>query len=210
MSVYRFPVTPAVLSRPLAALCEQLVPGGSPLYVDVVPVPGAPVEECFAIVDDRIRREGGSSVIGWALHELPTLFIEAQFHAVWQPPQGALLDITPKTVPSQRSFFLPDPARKYQGRQVTNVWKALRADSTVLGFLKMSEREFEFLNRGPRAEEFGTIVLKGAEAAIYEKIRLKKELFYYQMLQMLPEIGPEDPCWCGSGKKSNSCHGVES
>lgn len=208
MSTYLHPVTPAVLSQPLIALCQEIAPGSaSPVYVDVLPLEGAPSKECFPIVENHIRTHSGTSVIGWSLWEMPSLFVEAEFHAVWRLPDGSLLDIAPKPEPTQRILFLPDPAREYQGCQINNVRRALRQDPVVVGFLKSCDEEFEFLNRGVRAEQHGEIALQGEAAAEYQQIQMRKAQFQFQMLPLYPRVGPYSPCWCGSGKKAKWCHG---
>lgn len=204
---YLHPVTPAVLSQPLFALCQEIVPGGNPVYVDTFPVQGSS-KDCFPIVEERVRTEGGKSVLGWSLWEMPTLFIEAEFHAVWQSPVGHLLDIAPKDEPTQRIYFLADPARKYEGCQVNNHRRPLRPDPVIVGFLESCDKEFEFMNRGVRAEQHGEISIQGDDAVEYQKFQMKKAQLYFQMLQLSPNIGPYSPCWCGSGQKIKWCHVV--
>jgi len=146
-------------------------------------------------------------VIGWSLWELPTLFIEAEFHAIWQSPDGVLLDIAPKAEPTERILFMSDPTRKYEGCQVNNVRMALRQDPTVIGFLQTCDEEYEFLNRGERAGQH-ELRLEGAEVAEYQRIKMAKAQFQFQMLPLFPAVGPYSPCLCGSGKKAKWCHGV--
>lgn len=208
MSAYSHPVTPAVLSQPLIALCEEIAPGSAlPVYVDVRPLQGVPSKECFPIVEEHIRTNGGTSVIGWSLWELPTLFIEAEFHAVWRAPDGSLLDIAPKPEPTQRILFLADPRMEYQGCQVNNVRRPLRHDPAVVAFLEACNEEFELMNRGERAGQHGEIALQGEEAAEYQRIQVKKAQCQFQMLPLYPQVGPYTPCRCGSGKKTKWCHG---
>jgi len=209
MNSYLHPVTPAELSQALTTLCQRIVPNGAPpVYVDVCPLPGAPSKECFPIVDEYVLSHGGSSVIGWSLWELPTLFIEAEFHSIWQSPDGALLDIAPKVEPTDRILFLHDPARRYEGRQVNNVRTALRQDSVVNGFLQSCDEEFEFLNRGVRAGQHEHRLKGAEEVAEYRRIQMKEAQFQDQMLPLFPQVGPYRPCLCGSGKKAKWCHGV--
>ena len=79
MLKFQRPVTPAEISRPLAELCSELVPGTTPFYIDVFPLNGAPANECFPLVRRQVEAEGGELVIGWSLWELPSLFVEAEF-----------------------------------------------------------------------------------------------------------------------------------
>lgn len=208
MTTYLHPVTPAELSQPLIALCQLIGPSSTrPVYVDARPLPDMPSKECFPIVEQYIQTHGGSSVFGWSFWELPTLFIEAEFHAVWQSPEGALLDIAPKVEPTERILFLSDPARRYEGRQVNNVRMALRQDPAVIGFLKTCDEEYEFLNRGERAGQH-ELSLAETEFDEYQRIQMVKAQFQFQMAPLFPAVGPYSPCLCGSGKKAKWCHGV--
>jgi len=82
MNRFEHPVTPAEISIGLRGLIDQLIPGGAPVYVEVQPSVGALVNECFQLVEQRVKLEGGQSVFGWSLWELPTVFVEAEFHSV--------------------------------------------------------------------------------------------------------------------------------
>src|SRR3972149_11538780 len=125
MSYYLSPVTPAEVSPKLADLCASLAPGIEPTYVVVRPIEGAPANECFPLVDATVLRDGGSPMLGWSLWELPSVFVEAEFHAVWASPTGGLIDVTPKNRQVSRILFLPSKDLVYLGRQVNNVRRAL-------------------------------------------------------------------------------------
>jgi hypothetical protein len=142
--------------------------------------------------------------------------IEAEFHAVWRDPGDTLHDITRKQIPLDRILFLPDPERKYEGRQVNNVRRPLRSDPIVSAWIKSCDAEFELLNRGDRAYQHGAIYLNPDEAAESEKIRKRKLGFELQLLQtvepflrghQIPRPGRNAPCPCGSGKKFKRCCG---
>jgi hypothetical protein len=208
MQRYEHPVTPAVLSSQLVSLCQEIVPDTTPMYVDVDPAQGQPSDECFPIVEDRVQKEGGTMRCGWSLWEMPTLFIEAEFHAVWRTPKDGLLDIAPKKRQTQRILFLPDPSRHYEGRQVNNIRRPLNNHPAVVGFLKGFDEEFELLNRGERAYQHGKIRLENHEAVEFQAIQRRKEMYELEMLKLIPEIGLYGPCWCGSGKKVKWCHGL--
>jgi hypothetical protein len=112
---YTHPVTPAERHEVLAQICMELVPSASPVYVDVLAESTTEINHCFPIVEEKTRQAGGGSQFGWALWELPGLFVEAEFHAVWRPPRGELVDLASKAWPARRILFLPDPMRKYEG-----------------------------------------------------------------------------------------------
>jgi len=142
--------------------------------------------------------------------------IEAEFHAIWRDPGGRLHDITPKQLPVTDILFLPDPERKYDGRQVNNVRRPLRDDPRIKSFFELCDSEFELLNRGQRAYEIGAIHLTGSEAAELQSIRERKRQLEMEFLELmvpkqpvrsLPRPGRNDPCPCGSGKKFKKCCG---
>lgn len=190
----------------VVTLCEELVPGAAPQVVELRPTPGAPPNECFPLVSARVREDRGALVCGWSIWEYPTLFVEAEFHAVWKKPDGSLLDITLKNHAFNHILFLIDPSREYGGRQVDNIRRAMRSDSAITGFIKAAEDEFEFMNRGERAFQHGQIAVTGNERAEIQEIMMRKASYFARMLQLPPRMEPYQPCWCGSGKKAKWCH----
>lgn len=208
MAKFEYPVTPATVSRSLAALCEEIAPGSSRTYVDVRPLQNALEDECFALVKSRVISEGGDSVIGWALWELPHVFVEAEFHAVWRLPTGELIDITPKQRETRRILFLRDSVRTYEGRQVNNVRRSISQDPNVAAYLRTFDEEFELMNRGKRAGQHGEIHLEVNEKIELNAIHTRRKELWDQIQWLYPTIGPYEPCYCRSGKKVKWCHGV--
>jgi hypothetical protein len=49
---------------------------------------------CYDNVARRVQADSGRLVMGWMLEERPGAFVSATHHAVWQSPQGVLIDIT--------------------------------------------------------------------------------------------------------------------
>jgi len=203
---FKSPVTPAEISVGLRKLIEELVPEGNPLYVDVRPVEGAPQNECFPIVEDHVQKYGGRSLVGWSLWELPSLFVEAEFHCIWEKPDGTLLDIAPKTSETQRVFFLHAPQMKYEGRPADNVRRAIKSDPLLLEYFVTFEAQFELMNRGDRVGQHGEVTLEGEEAQEYESIMRKRATCFFELKSRYPVAGPYHPCPCGSGKKIKWCH----
>ena len=208
MAIIEKPVTPAEVGVSLRALIEEVVPAGQPVYVDVAPLENASANDCFIHVPERVQAEGGSQVLGWSLWELPGVFVEAEAHSVWLRPSGQYLDIAPKNSETARVFFLPDPALRYEDRQINNVRRAVVQDPLVQAYLDTFTEEFELLNRGARVEQFGEISLSGEEAAEYHRIQARRASAFLGVSPRLPQLGPYLPCPCGSGKKMKWCHKV--
>ena len=114
-------------------------------------------QDCFGVVSEYVAGGFGEQVIGWAIWEWPRVYIEAEFHAVWQHPVGRLVDITPKMPPIPRILFLPDPNREYVGGQVENVLQARRRDPTIERFIERAHLIFLERNKGELAEKHGEI-----------------------------------------------------
>ena len=201
------PVTPADLSPGLVALIGEVAPGQVPIYVDAIPTEGAPPDECFGLVDRQVACYGGVAVLGWALWEFPTLFVEAEFHCVWRAPGGRLIDVAPKKSPTTRILFVLDEQRRYEGHSVNNMRRPLRKDPAVAEYLSTFEDLFMLMNRGARAGQHGEISLVGDEALEFHAIQSRQAALGTYVMGLAPVVGPYLPCPCGSGKKLKWCCG---
>jgi len=86
----------------------------SPMRLRVVPEPGARELNCFEIIDDKVRRQGGHIRLGWSVWQHDDLFIEGEFHAVHDPDGGLpWVDCTPRPRSFPEILFIPDPNATY-------------------------------------------------------------------------------------------------
>lgn len=151
-------------------ICEQILTNVNSLWVNSEPLPGAPIKECFKIVMDHVARYGGQAVTGWAIWEVPGVYIEAEFHSVWQDLDGVMHDLTPYPYKFEKILFLPDHTRTYCGRQIDNFRQALVKDRDVYRWLYLAKRCFELMNAGDLADQYGDIRLSAKAAKEYWKI----------------------------------------
>lgn len=158
--------------------CQRIAPHDVPLRVVHEPLPNQPLLECFRIVPEQIAAHGGKQLTGWAVWETPGVFIEAEFHAVWQQPDGTLRDVTPRPLPFDQILFVPDSRREYAGRQVDNIRQSLVDDRDVVRFLYLAKRRFEILNKGDLADQHGEIRLP--PRALKEYRNVQKEMMQLQ------------------------------
>lgn len=188
-------IRPAILNAPhVVAFCQTVVATENPVTVTCQPLIGKPNNECFTVVPEHVARVGGEQVTGWAIWERPGVFIEAEFHAVWRKPDGALLCISPRIRNFDAITFLPDPNRRYCGRQVDNVRKALVKDIDVVRFLFLAKRRMEIMNTGDLADQHGYIALpKKLER---EFLSIEKEMLRLQ--RRLATRYPSDSTSCAS------------
>lgn len=175
----------------VAALCNELVPGVEPFVVVSDPQHEAQANDCFALVEEFVQRNGGEQVIGWALWEMPNVLVEAEFHAVWRrPTDGVLIDLNPREFRFPHVHFLPDATRSYEGRQVDNVRQALCMDPKVKQFIHLKGRMFSLLNSGELAHQHGRIALPPRLSKEYNAL-VKQINALIPGLQKLARIGQQ-------------------
>jgi len=185
------PRAPLAITTSVRSFCKRVTAGSQPLYLDTCPVPGAAIDNCFAVVERQVALRGGERVLGWQIWELPGVMIEAEFHAVWRDPSGTLRDITPKPDGISKILFLPDPGRTYEKRQVNNIRQPLSNTFEVREFIAAADAQFEFMDRGERAHQHGQIALRGRERDEWLALRQRAEAASINVLQALAEQGPE-------------------
>lgn len=168
----------------IIALCEQIAPGIEPIYLDVEIADGAIVNDCYENVTRIMGVRGGSIQYGWQIWEtLPGVMAEAEFHAVWMDMNGAHHDITPKVSNDiTKILFLPDPNRRFEGRQINNIRVPLQDDPLIRKFIENADQYFEVTNRGELADQLGYIPMTSEmEELLKERARLEMQLLqkYY-------------------------------
>ncbi|MNC06827.1 hypothetical protein D3C75_543500 [compost metagenome] len=162
------PASPA--SPHTQKICQQILANVNAVWVKSEPLPGAPEKECFQIVADHVVRHGGKAITGWAIWEVPGVYIEAEYHSIWQDADGVLHDLTPYPHKFDKILFLPDHTRPYCGRQMDNFRQAVVNDRDVYRWLYLAKRCFELTNAGDLADQHGEIRLAPKAAKEYWKI----------------------------------------
>ncbi len=162
--------TPSLFDNHVKTFCQEVVPGSKPLYVPIQSLTDKPLNECFSIVPEHVATHGGKQLIGWMISEWRSVLIEAELHAVWQRPDGTLIDITPKNAPLNRILFIPDSSQEYTGVMVDNIRKPLSEDPRIRRFCDSFHERFLELNKGDLADQYGWIMPSPEVAAKIRKI----------------------------------------
>lgn len=195
--------TPKTIHDDVYRLREKIGITTEPVFVPVDPCTGGKLSDCFADVERKIRRDGGSVQHGWTVWESQGTLIEGEFHAVWRSPDGSLLDVTPKADGERRILFIPDADRVFQNENVDNIRLALTDDPAVHRMISMNE-EMSILRR---KYNVGT-----GESKIPMREVLAIQRKYSEATQppvhYVSSVGRNDRCPCGSGKKFKRCHGA--
>jgi len=193
---------PTATDENITGLLSQTGSSEEPRYVPCAPIQGAPINECFPLVEEKIKTVGGRRILGWQIWKTK-LLIEAEFHAVWENPDGKYIDITPKSLPFHEILFIPDHTAMYEGKQVSNIRINITGNSLVDEFISIHEATFRIENKGDRALQY-ELRLKGKEAQAHTILTNAKPILEMMALQGLTK---NSLCPCGSNKKYKICHG---
>ncbi|CAH5472694.1 hypothetical protein WNJ68_03495 [Klebsiella grimontii] len=162
-------------------LCQKIVPNVNPEWVKSDPFPGAEEKDCFINVERAIEKNGGRAVNGWTIWQVPGVFIEAEFHCVWEKESGVMLNVTPYPNRPDKILFLPDHTRVYTGKQLDNVRQPLVNDPDVIRWLYLARRRFEILNTGDLANQYGQIELPPKLSKEFDKIITETQRLYSRL-----------------------------
>jgi hypothetical protein len=200
--------TPDAITDPVRRLCQQIRPGLEPVFLPIRPEAGSAPLDCFASVRRKVDTDGGRIQFGWAIWEWPRVYLEAEHHAVYEPPAGPpWLDITPAAEPElRRRLFLPDDTAVYdfenEGVFRDNVRMALADDPLIQELFRASRERVRILNTIPGV---GAVAVDRHTAAQMAAVEENKARIIYELaLKYTPKTAR---CFCGSGEKFKQCHG---
>jgi hypothetical protein len=147
---------PKIIKPYVLSFCHQICKE-EPVFVPFRPLIGKPVNECFTVVPEHITTHGGKQIMGWTIWEWPKVFIEAEFHCLWESPNGEFIDLTPKVKNFDPILFLPDSKKQYKGIQVENIRKPLTKNRDIERFIYLARLRYIILNEGDLAHYHGEI-----------------------------------------------------
>jgi hypothetical protein len=176
-----------------------------PVYVDILPDSNFAYGECFNNVLKYIEKYGGKLVCGWQFYEL-TYMIEAEFHGVWQNPEGILVDITPREYKVDKILFIQDKTLVFDGIRRDNFRYNKLNNPLVDDIIELEKRRFIIEDRAQNVNEKGEIHWNQMESAFYEGIAIAS----YEIEEMIRCEGDNNSyCACKSGLSYEQCHRKE-
>lgn len=137
--------TPSGITSEVRRLCKHMGFSTEPVFIQVNARADAISGECFDTTAKQVIEHGGSSVFGWLIWEWPGILIEAEFHAVWQKPDGTLLDVTKKDDGESVVLFIPDPGRKHEGVRVDNVRLPIGKDQKIKQLISLKKQIYSIM-----------------------------------------------------------------
>jgi hypothetical protein len=126
-----------------------------PNFITITPEPSCDPNDCFECIRRKVTREGGRIQFGWSIWEWPHVYIEAEHHAVYEPPAGSpWKDITPApSAEIRHPLFLPDNDATYdfesEGILRDNKRLALNDDPLIQELFAVAEKRVAILNSIP-------------------------------------------------------------
>lgn len=195
---------PTFVSPQLRQFCETVSPGVAPEFVPIRPVQGAVPSECFGNVRSLVSRYSGHMILGWSVVEWPGVFAEAEFHAVWDSPEG-VVDVTPQGAVHGKGLFLRDPGATYdfeRPRRIPNRRAALSSLPEVARWLD-AVNAFH----GYREQVVNVLVSRPQEvqAKLWSLQSAMVNARCELLLALANATAPNRPCVCGSGAKFKRC-----
>ncbi len=187
--------TPAKITEKITKLCNQLIGGAEPVYVPVVAAKQSLPNECFPNVQRMIREQGGCQVNGWAIWQWANILVEAEAHAVWESPEGELIDITPHENGESRILFLRDDGMVYDGNIIASNRSALTDSVLVAEYIRLMNERDRIMREAP-----------GKTYSI-PKTLWNRIMEIHVMLH--EEVSGNEFCPCRSGLKYKKCCGKE-
>lgn len=186
--------TPRELTASILNFCSSISRDSTPIYL---PVPSSGSEDeyqnCFENAEKKVQEHGGKQILGWIIWIFPNIMMEAEAHAVWQTPDGNLVDITPQRDGEREVLFLEDSSLHYEGIPIRNIRAALTKSPLALEFIAICNQINEL-----QQKPIGTCV------SIPTNLLIRKEelltIFY-------KKVGRNEFCPCQSGLKYKKCCG---
>ena len=197
---------PAKSNQHILKLISQMGIVATPIYVDIKPEFDAENGSCFLNVKRKIDKSGGRAVLGWQFCEYPYM-IEGEFHAVWESPEGSLIDITPGNFEEiNQILFVVDRSRNYDGIAIDNVRLNTTMNELVDDIIEIEKAKFELNN-----------YFYDCNGVIKNDISYESKSYWILINQFSDSLDElllfngtlESPCFCNSGLKYESCHRFE-
>ena len=197
-----FTTTPRNIDSHILKFCHEISPNHQPCFLSIDQSKGFPPNECFYNVRKQIDRDGGTIIFGWKIWVWRNVFIEAEYHAVWEI-EGHMNDITPNVSGETTILFLPDPKCHFDYtnmKRKLNIRRALANIVEVQRFITAADALYAFMERNSEGRQIRCDVFE------LERYQYKLHLASQELLiRLWQDTKPNDPCFCGRTQKFKKC-----
>ena len=146
------PYSPSEITSHVEKLLDKMNAQFDPEQVKVVLEPYAKIHNCFMNVAEKVNRDGGKIIYGRAIF-YTDLVCEAEMHAVWESPNGELIDITPRECAFEEIMFVYDEDFVYENQLVDNIRINSTDNPIVEDFILLCETLEKFYTYGTRIND---------------------------------------------------------
>lgn len=157
-------IVPKQIDITVLDFCKKINPSCEPFYVNVVPAPGAIIQDCVHNVNKFVEIHGGSAITGWDIGLHPHCMIEAEFHVIYKDDNGNYIDITPHKDNISKILFLEDDSLTYEGCQINNIRENISKSKIIDECISAWNEIFDIQNSGENKFKNGLITIKGEQA----------------------------------------------
>lgn len=161
--------------------------------------------QCYLLVREHVMKHGGRMRLGWVLMETD-IVVQAQHHAVWQPPNSDdLICITPREPMVREILFVLDERWEYLDRDIPNYRISYPKNRLIEDYILIQHTK-ELIES--QCDYVGDRMLKVDEKykETYQALS-KLEEDYLMFISKGNKL--HDSCFCNSGKKYKECHGLD-
>ncbi len=187
--------TPVRVTDKIMELCNGIVPDAKPEYIPVEAQEWSLPSECFPNVQKMVREHGGQQVNGWAIWQWANILVEGEAHAVWENPQGQLIDITTHINGENKILFLRDDDMVYKGNTIASIRMALTSSQLVEELILLMNERDRIMCETPGRKYSISPLLMARIAAIMDMLH--------------EDVKGNEFCPCQSGLKYKKCCGRE-
>lgn len=189
----RHECAPTIITPEIEKLSLLIVDKPQLKFIDVRPHPHSKMNECFHNVDYVVKESGGKRILGRVIWQWANILVEGEAHAIWESPDGKLIDVTPNSYNENRILFLKDPDMVYSNMVIGSIRMPLTDSPDVKELIHICEKMDAIMS-----------VTKEKEVGIPANlVRRRTEL----TLQMNMPAGRNELCPCGSRMKFKRCCG---
>jgi len=195
-------MSPIEITAPVQQLIDRIGSEYMHEIVPIVPEADAKPGSSYNNVKNKVARDGGNIVYGWAVSS-GDFICEGEHYAVWEDNDGNLTDITPHQPEADNLLFIPDDRYSYEGKHIAGI-RVSAGDNPLIAHLILLSDMKDFLLQFATRVDDENINFNTYTGNMYNHYNALRE----NVLLYLADGGKMGtPCYCKSLRPYSKCHG---